>query len=116
MARQPSLGSRRRGRDELRQVLRDPSHCAPGTGRPVRETAEGQLILRERTTREVKRLIERYTPSPLTQKTISELTRLREREARRYGMEGLPGGESKPGPPGARAEGALHRCGGVPTN
>ena len=90
MARQPSLGSRRRGRDELRQVLRDPSHCAPGTGRPVRETAEGQLILRERAAREVERLIQRDTPSRLAEETKSELTRLVEREAWRHGMKTLP--------------------------
>ena len=54
---------------------------------------EGQLTLRERAAREVERLIERYTPSRLADDVKAELTRRMEREARRHGMEKLPGGE-----------------------
>jgi trimethylamine--corrinoid protein Co-methyltransferase len=50
----------------------------------------GGLTLRERASREVSRLVERYTPSRLPEKTKLELTRLMESEARRYGMEALP--------------------------
>jgi trimethylamine--corrinoid protein Co-methyltransferase len=50
----------------------------------------GQQTLRERATREVSRLIERYTASRLPEKTKLELTRLMEGEALRYGMEALP--------------------------
>jgi trimethylamine--corrinoid protein Co-methyltransferase len=50
----------------------------------------GQLTLRERAAREVARLVEKYAPSRLPEKTKLELTRLMEREARRYGMEVLP--------------------------
>jgi trimethylamine--corrinoid protein Co-methyltransferase len=50
----------------------------------------GQLTLRERAAREVSRLVEKYAPSRLPEKTKLELTRLMEREARRYGMGALP--------------------------
>jgi trimethylamine--corrinoid protein Co-methyltransferase len=50
----------------------------------------GQLTLRERAAREVARLVEKYAPSRLPEKTKLELTRLMKREARRYGMEVLP--------------------------
>jgi trimethylamine--corrinoid protein Co-methyltransferase len=50
----------------------------------------GQLTLRARASQEVARLVERYTPSRLPEERKQELTRLMEREARRYGMEALP--------------------------
>ncbi len=52
---------------------------------------EGQLTLGQRAAREVSRLIEQYTPSRLPEEAKAELTRLMEAEARRFGMEGLPG-------------------------
>jgi len=52
---------------------------------------EGRLTLKERAAREVSRLVERYTPSRLPDDTKRELTRRMESEARRYGMESLPG-------------------------
>jgi trimethylamine--corrinoid protein Co-methyltransferase len=51
---------------------------------------EGGLTLRDRAAREVSRLLSCYAPSRLPAETKSELTRLMEREARRYGMEALP--------------------------
>ena len=71
-------------------MLSRPVHCPPGAGRPVRETAEGQLTLGERAAREVERLIERYTPSRFAEETKSELSRLMEREARRHELGTLP--------------------------
>ncbi len=50
----------------------------------------GRLTLKARAAREVTRLVEKYTPSRLPEQTKSELTRLMDREARRYGMEVLP--------------------------
>ena len=43
-----------------------------------------------RAAREVERLIKKYTPSRLPEQAKLELTRLMDREARRYGMEVLP--------------------------
>ncbi|MDP2895986.1 MAG: trimethylamine methyltransferase family protein [bacterium] len=51
---------------------------------------EGGTTLRERAEREVARLIDRYTPSRLAGNVKTELTRMMEREARRYGMDNLP--------------------------
>ncbi|MGB7620981.1 MAG: trimethylamine methyltransferase family protein [Terriglobia bacterium] len=51
---------------------------------------EGGLTLGKRAMREVSRLIEGYVPSRLPANTKSELTRLMEFEARRYGMNELP--------------------------
>jgi len=56
----------------------------------VRWLEKGHLTLRERAAREVARLVEKYIPSRLPQETKSELTRLMEREARRYGIKTLP--------------------------
>ncbi len=55
---------------------------------------EGGLTLRERAAREVARLEQAYTPSRLAPEIKEELTRLMEREARRFGMESLPARES----------------------
>jgi trimethylamine--corrinoid protein Co-methyltransferase len=53
----------------------------------------GRLTLRERAAREVSRLIGQSTPSRLARETKLELTRLMQREARRYGMDALPSAE-----------------------
>lgn len=50
----------------------------------------GGLTLKERAAREVARLLGKYTSSRLPEATKLELTRLMEKEARRYGMEALP--------------------------
>jgi trimethylamine--corrinoid protein Co-methyltransferase len=50
----------------------------------------GRLTLRERTGREVLRLLEQYTPSRLPEETKFELTRLMQQEAQRHGMDALP--------------------------
>lgn len=54
---------------------------------------EGGLTLGERAHREVERLLAEYQPSRLPEGVKAELTRLMEREAKRYGMERLPSGE-----------------------
>jgi trimethylamine:corrinoid methyltransferase-like protein len=55
---------------------------------------EGGLTLRDRAAREVSRLLAGYAPSRLPVETKSELTRLMESEARRYGMKALPSKET----------------------
>jgi trimethylamine--corrinoid protein Co-methyltransferase len=56
----------------------------------VRWAKDGKPTLRERASREVERLIARYTPSRLPDDRKAELTRLMEAEAKRYGMTALP--------------------------
>ncbi len=51
---------------------------------------EGSTTLSERAHREVERILGDYKPVRLDEKTMAELTRLMESEARRYGMDGLP--------------------------
>lgn len=51
---------------------------------------EGGLSLHERARQEVERLIAAYEPPGLPDDVKRELTRLMEREARRYGMDHLP--------------------------
>jgi len=53
---------------------------------------DGKTTLRERASREVERLIARYTPSRLPDGRKAELTRLMETEAKRHGMAALPAG------------------------
>jgi trimethylamine--corrinoid protein Co-methyltransferase len=52
--------------------------------------AEGGLSLHRRAQQEVERLIAAHQPPELSPETRSELRKLMEREARRYGMEHLP--------------------------
>jgi trimethylamine--corrinoid protein Co-methyltransferase len=54
---------------------------------------DGKQSLMERATKEVNRLIETFKPSRLPETTKQELTRLMQREARRYGTETLPARE-----------------------
>ena len=51
---------------------------------------EGSLTLTDRAQQEVERLINEYQPSRLPEEIKSELTKLMEAEAKRYGMEKLP--------------------------
>jgi hypothetical protein len=51
---------------------------------------DGQVSLRQRASREVERLVAKYTPSRLGEDSKRELTRLMESEARRHGIERLP--------------------------
>jgi len=76
-------------RKYLRQEITFPGAVIDRANRG-RWIKEGQLTLRNRATREVSRLVEKYVPSRLGAESKSELTRLMEREARRYGMEALP--------------------------
>jgi trimethylamine--corrinoid protein Co-methyltransferase len=55
-----------------------------------RWTEGGRQTLRERASREIKRIVEAYKPSPLPDETKLELTRLMTTEARSYGMNALP--------------------------
>ena len=52
--------------------------------------AEGQVKLGQRAAHEVERIVGAYKPSRLSEETKRELTRLMQREAKRYGMERLP--------------------------
>jgi len=54
---------------------------------------DGSLTLGRRAAREVERILARYAPSRLGEENKKELTRLMEREARRYGMDALPARE-----------------------
>ena len=51
---------------------------------------DGKPTLRERASREVERLIARYTPSRLPDDRKADLTRLMEAEAKRHAMSALP--------------------------
>ncbi|HUU85142.1 MAG TPA: trimethylamine methyltransferase family protein [Phycisphaerae bacterium] len=51
---------------------------------------EGSITLRQRAAHEVERLVSECRPSALPDDKKTELTRLMEAEARRYGMTGLP--------------------------
>jgi len=82
--------------DHTRKYLRK-EITFPGTviDRANRDRWEksGALALRERAAREVARLIAGHTPSRLRDGPKAELTRLMQREARRCGLEKLPGGD-----------------------
>jgi trimethylamine--corrinoid protein Co-methyltransferase len=51
---------------------------------------EGALTLGQRARREIERLVDGYSPSPLADDKKGELVRLMQAEARRYGMDHLP--------------------------
>jgi trimethylamine--corrinoid protein Co-methyltransferase len=76
-----------------RRYLRD-EHYFPGgvidRANRSRWKEEGGLTLRERASREVDTLLGSYQPSRLPEDIKSELTRLMNAEARRYGMQSLP--------------------------
>lgn len=73
----------------LRQEIGFPGPVIDRANR-ARWAKDGRLTLGQRASREVERLVARYTPSRLTEGAKAALTRLMEREARRYGMPGLP--------------------------
>ncbi|MEK7407521.1 MAG: trimethylamine methyltransferase family protein [Acidobacteriota bacterium] len=79
-------------RRHLRREITFPGPVIDRANR-ARWLKDGAPTLGQRAAREVARLIDRYTPSRLPEETKAELTRLMEREARRHGMEALPGGE-----------------------
>lgn len=76
-----------------RRYLRD-EHYFPGPAidraNRSRWQEEGSLTLRERAHREVERLLADYEPSQLPDDVKTELTKLMEGEAGRYGMNRLP--------------------------
>jgi trimethylamine--corrinoid protein Co-methyltransferase len=76
----------------LRQEITFPGPVIDRTNR-TRWLKHGQVTLRERAAREVSRLVGEYQPSQLPDETKRELTRLMEREGRRYGMQDLPARE-----------------------
>jgi trimethylamine--corrinoid protein Co-methyltransferase len=73
----------------LRQEIKFPGPAIDRASRG-RWAKDGKPTLRERASREVERLIARYTPSRLPDDRKAELTRLMETEARRYGMSAVP--------------------------
>ncbi len=76
-------------RRHLREEITFPGPVINRANR-ARWLQEGRTTLRERAEREVARLVESYTPPRLPENVKSELTRMMEREARRYGMDSLP--------------------------
>jgi trimethylamine--corrinoid protein Co-methyltransferase len=76
----------------LHQEITFPGPVIDRTNR-ARWLKHGQVTLRERAAREVSRLVGEYQPSRLPDETKTELTRLMEREGRRYGMQDLPARE-----------------------
>jgi trimethylamine--corrinoid protein Co-methyltransferase len=79
--------------DHTRRYLKE-EICFPG---PVIDRAnrsrwreEGSRTLGERATDEVERLVSEHEPVTLARDTITELTRLIQAEAGRYGMDSLP--------------------------
>ncbi len=76
-----------------RRYLKE-EHYRPGPvidrANRARWQAEGGRGLHERAHEEVQRLIADDEPSPLPDDVKADLTRLMEREARRYGMDSLP--------------------------
>ncbi|MFH0981648.1 MAG: trimethylamine methyltransferase family protein [Planctomycetota bacterium] len=79
--------------EHTRKYLRQ-EHYFPGAtidrANRSRWQEEGSRTLRERAHGEVERLIREYEPSRLPEAAKDDLTRLMEREARRYGMDRLP--------------------------
>ena len=80
--------------DHTRRHLKEEIHF-PG---PVVDRAnssrwleEGGLTLHQRAANEVQRLVDAYEPSRLSDDVKSEMERLMTAEARRFGMDGLPG-------------------------
>jgi trimethylamine--corrinoid protein Co-methyltransferase len=80
-------------RRHLREEITFPGAVIDRANR-ARWLEEGGLTLRDRAAREVSRLLAGYAPSRLPVETKSELTRLMESEARRYGMKALPSKET----------------------
>ena len=77
-------------RRHLREEISFPGPVIDRTNR-TRWQKEGKRTLRERAAKEVARLIGQCKPSRLPQATRAELTHLMESEARRKGMDALPG-------------------------
>jgi len=77
-------------RRHLREEINFPGPVIDRTNR-TRWQESGQPTLRERAAKEVERLIGQSKPSRLPQAIRAELTRLMESEARRHGMDALPG-------------------------
>ena len=79
--------------EHTRRYLKE-EHYFPGPAidraNRSRWQAEGRLSLRQRAHREVQRLVDDYQASRLPDEVKAELTRLMEKEARRYGMDRLP--------------------------
>jgi len=77
-------------RRHLRDEIKFPGPVVDRANRS-RWLEEGGLTLHERAANEVEQLITSYTPSGLSDDVKSELNRLMTTEARRFGMESLPG-------------------------
>jgi len=77
-------------RRHLRDEIKFPGPVVDRANRS-RWLEEGGLTLHERAANEVGQLITSYTPSGLSDDVKTELDRLMTAEARRFGMERLPG-------------------------
>jgi trimethylamine--corrinoid protein Co-methyltransferase len=80
--------------DHSRRWLRDEHYFTGLTinrANRSRWQEEGGLTLRQRAASEVKRMLSEYEPSALTDQTRQEITKLMKTEAKRIGMERLPG-------------------------
>jgi trimethylamine--corrinoid protein Co-methyltransferase len=77
-------------RRHLREEISFPGPVIDRSNR-TRWQKDGKLTLRQRAAKEVARLIGQAKPSRLPQAAQAELTRLMESEARRCGMDALPG-------------------------
>ncbi len=80
-------------RKYLRQEINFPGPVIDRANRG-RWLEKGALTLGQRAAREVERVLAKYVPPRTSAQTRSELTRLMEREARRYGMDALPAREA----------------------
>ena len=76
-------------RRHLRKEIAFPGPVIDRANR-ARWAKDGALTLGQRASREVERIIGRYTPSRLAESAKADLTRLMEREAGRYGVAKLP--------------------------
>jgi trimethylamine--corrinoid protein Co-methyltransferase len=76
-------------RKHLRKEITFPGPVIDRANR-ARWQKDGSLTLGRRAAGEVERILAKYTPSRLGEENKKELTRLMEREARRYGMDALP--------------------------
>ncbi len=76
-------------RKHLREEITFPGPVVDRANR-ARWVDEGAQTLLQRARREVGRLVERYTPSQLSDAVKSALTERMRKEARRWGMDQLP--------------------------
>jgi len=89
LAREKHLLIAKHTRRHLREEITFPGPVIDRANR-ARWVEEGGLTLGERARREVRRLVEAYTPSRLPDEAKTALTERMETEARRHGLDRLP--------------------------